>query len=98
MTADALTRDNRSKQRPIIKYPSVAPPPSVSRKRDIFYQLSLDPRDFSTNPSILSNYVTEMGKIKSRDQTLLTMKSQRLLGRTIRRAKMMGVIPTLSRY
>lgn len=38
-----------------------------------------------------------MGKIKSRAETGLTWKNQRRLGKAIRRAKMMGVIPVLSR-
>lgn len=37
-----------------------------------------------------------MGKVQSRAQTFLTAKNQRLLGKTIRRAKMMGIIPHLS--
>lgn len=38
-----------------------------------------------------------MGKIKPRSQTKLTWRSQRRLGKAIRRAKMMGIIPVLSR-
>lgn len=98
MTERALTYDTCTRTRPVLKSPAVAPPPSVARSKDVFHQLNLDPRDFSANPSVLSHFVTEMGKIKGRDQTMLTLKSQRLLGRTIRRAKMMGVIPNLSRF
>lgn len=75
----------------------VAPGPEAAIPQDSFHQLNLDPRDFTTNPTVLSYFVTEMGKIKPRTQTRLTSKSQRLLGRTIRRAKMMGIIPTLSK-
>ncbi|KAF8974182.1 hypothetical protein BDZ97DRAFT_2069159 [Flammula alnicola] len=81
----------------MFRKPVVAPGPEIARKHDTFHQLNLDPRKFTTNGAVLSHFVSEMGKIKSRDRTLLTLKSQRLLGRTIRRAKMMGVIPTLSR-
>lgn len=83
-------------QRPY-KRAAVAPAPAVARQRDTFHQLKLDPRHFTANAPVLSHFVTEMGKIKGRDQTGLTSKSQRLLGRTIRRAKMMGIIPTLSK-
>ncbi|KAH9482799.1 37S ribosomal protein rsm18, mitochondrial [Psilocybe cubensis] len=76
---------------------AVAPPSAVARKHDIFAQLNLDPRDFTTNHSILHEFVSEMGKIKSRRQTQLTVKSQRLLGKTIRRAKMMGIVSALSK-
>ncbi|KAF8913785.1 hypothetical protein CPB84DRAFT_1757515 [Gymnopilus junonius] len=98
ITERALTFDTCTRTRPPSRGPAVAPPPSVARAKDIFHQLNLDPRDFSTNPYMLSFFVTEMGKIKGRDQTMLTLKNQRLLGRTIRRAKMMGVIPNLSKY
>jgi len=54
------------------------------------------PRDFTANPVVLSEYLSEMGKIQGRAQTYLTAKNQRLLGKTIRRAKMMGIIPNLS--
>jgi small subunit ribosomal protein S18 len=45
----------------------------------------------------MSAFVTEMGKIKPRSVTNLTWRSQRKLGKAIRRAKMMGIIPQLSR-
>lgn len=81
----------------LFKRAVVAPGPSVTRNSDTFHQLKLDPRHFTSNSGVLQHFVTEMGKIKGRDQTGLTAKSQRLLGRTIRRAKMMGVIPVLSK-
>ena len=56
----------------------------------------MDPRDFTTNPVVLSEYLSEMGKIHGRTQTRLTAKNQRLLSKTIRRAKMMGIIPHFS--
>ena len=49
------------------------------------------------NPYVLNNYVSDMGKIFGRNITNLTMKNQRRLGKAIRRAKMMGVIPVLSK-
>lgn len=45
----------------------------------------------------MSRFVTSMGKIKSRSETQLTWKNQRRIGKAIRRAKMMGIIPVLSR-
>lgn len=38
-----------------------------------------------------------MGKIQGRSATNLTAKSQRLLGKSIRRAKHMGIMANLSR-
>ena len=79
-----------------VKRSRVALPSSTCRHRDPFYQLDLDPRDFTANPLVLSEYLSEMGKVQGRAQTYLTAKNQRLLGKTIRRAKMMGIIPHLS--
>ena len=45
----------------------------------------------------MSYFVTHMGKIKRRSETQLTWKNQRRIGKAIRRAKMMGIIPVLSR-
>lgn len=63
----------------------------------MFHQLQIDPLHEAMNSRLLSYFVTEMGKIKPRSATKLTWRSQRRLGKAIRRAKMMGVIPVLSR-
>lgn len=67
-----------------------------AREKDLFHQLSLDPVDFASTPSLLNEYLTAMGKIKNRPNTQLTRKSQRRLGKAIRRSRMMGIIPTFS--
>lgn len=74
-------------------------PPSAPQARynDIFRQLNLDPVDFALNPSVLSAYISEMGKIYGRNITGLTSRSQRRLGKAIRRARMIGILPQLSR-
>jgi len=77
--------------------PYLGPTAAESKKRDTFYQLGLDPLNEATNSTLLSYFVSEMGKIRSRAQTGLTWKNQRRLGKAIRRAKMMGIIPILSR-
>jgi small subunit ribosomal protein S18 len=79
------------------RFPRTPPPAPVARYNDMFRQLSMDPLDFSLNPSVLSNYISEMGKIYSRNVTGLTSRSQRRLGKAIRRARMIGVLPQLSR-
>jgi len=38
-------------------------------------------------------FINPMGKIKGRNETGLTWKSQRLVGKMVRRARAMGVIP-----
>lgn len=77
--------------------PKVGPSRAEAESRDIFRQLDIDPVKEALNTTLLSNFVTEMGKIKGRAVTGLTWRSQRRLGKAIRRAKMMGVIPVLSR-
>lgn len=79
------------------KPPYVGPDAKTSRYNDAFYQLGIDPLDECTNARLLSDFVTEMGKIKSRAVTGLTWRSQRRLSKAIRRAKMMGVMPMLSK-
>lgn len=92
-----LSHDRRvskfNKRRP----PQVAPTSREARGRDVFHQLDLDPLSLATYPMIMSHFVTEMGLIKPRTQTGLTVKSHRRLGKAIRRARMMGVIPILSK-
>lgn len=77
--------------------PQVGPDAKTSRHRDAFYQLGIDPLDECINSRLLSDFVTDMGKIRSRAYTGLTWRSQRRLSKAIRRAKMMGVIPLLSK-
>ena len=45
----------------------------------------------------MSEFVTRMGRIKKRNETRLTWKNQRKLGKAIRGAKMRGIIPLHSR-
>ncbi|XP_006459991.1 hypothetical protein AGABI2DRAFT_191766 [Agaricus bisporus var. bisporus H97] len=75
----------------------IAPPAPEARYKDIFRQLNIDPVDFTLNPHVLSTYISEMGKIYGRNITGLTCRSQRRLGKAIRRARMIGIIPQLSR-
>ncbi|THH15378.1 hypothetical protein EW146_g5085 [Bondarzewia mesenterica] len=79
------------------KRPLLGPGAAESREMDPFYQLGIDPLYEATNANLLAFFVTEMGKVRSRAETKLTWRSQRRLTKAIRRAKMMGVIPILSR-
>ena len=80
---------------PRTKRSLVGPSAADSRYMDAFYQLGIDPLYEATNSILLSSFVTEMGKVKGRAETKLTWHSQRRLTRAIRRAKMMGIMPTL---
>ncbi|KAG7096785.1 hypothetical protein E1B28_004195 [Marasmius oreades] len=98
ITPDRLKYNNVLKtERRHLTRPKVGPSKREARKADPFYQLNIDPLDMALNPFVLNNYVSDMGKIYGRNVTNLTMKNQRRLGKAIRRAKMMGVIPVLSK-
>ncbi|KAJ2689920.1 hypothetical protein IWW39_001144 [Coemansia spiralis] len=64
---------------------------------DPFVALDLDPLKAYKNASLLSNFVTDMGKIKPRYKTGLTPKSQRRVAQAIKRARAFGLIPVTSR-
>ena len=44
---------------------------------DVFHKLAIDPLSEATNSSIMSHYVSALGKILTRAETSLTWKSQR---------------------
>ncbi|KAJ8523494.1 hypothetical protein ONZ45_g122 [Pleurotus djamor] len=83
--------------RPRSRPPVVGPGSAESRYGDVFHQLGIDPLDQCMNPQLLAHFVSDMGKIYGRNVTKLTTRTQRRLGKAIRRAKMMGVIPILSK-
>jgi small subunit ribosomal protein S18 len=66
-----------------------------AKARDPFRLLKIDPLWEVKNTALLGHYVTEMGKIRPRKETELTVRSQRRLAKAIKRAKMMGIIPLL---
>ncbi|KAG2369592.1 hypothetical protein BDR07DRAFT_1604446 [Suillus spraguei] len=92
-----FSHDHRFKgPSPFLKRPLIGPGKKQAKQQDVFYRLGVDPLQEASNDVLMSSFVTEMGKIKHRAETGLTTKSQRRLGKAIRRAKMMGVIPVLS--
>jgi len=88
---DLLPREDPFRRKRALLGPGAA----ESRRNDWFYQLGIDPLDEATNPRLLSFFVTDMGKIKSRAETKLTWRNQRRLTKAIRRAKMLGIMPIL---
>ncbi|GAA6036599.1 hypothetical protein JCM8097_001245 [Rhodosporidiobolus ruineniae] len=75
----------------------LGPPTSFGPTHDPFVRYGIDPLDpkqGAMNPWIASEFVTSMGKIKPRGKTGLQRKSQRRVGKAIRRARSMGIIPT----
>jgi ribosomal protein S18 len=92
-----LTYQSRlSRERPKFTRPLVGPSRVIACKTDPFHLLNLDPVRECMNHQLLTTFVTKMGRILNRRETGLTMKNQRRLGKAIRRAKMMGIIPVLS--
>jgi small subunit ribosomal protein S18 len=91
--ADLLPHEDPFRRKRALLGPGAA----ESRRNDSFYQLGIDPLDEATNPQLLSYFVTDMGKMKSRAETKLTWRNQRRLTKAVRRAKMMGVMPILNK-
>jgi small subunit ribosomal protein S18 len=50
------------------------------------------------NFSIMSEYITEMGRIKPRSETGLRPVNQRKIAKAIRRAKGLGLMPGIYRH
>ncbi|KAH8999216.1 hypothetical protein EDB92DRAFT_942309 [Lactarius akahatsu] len=90
---DLLPREDPFRRKRALLGPGAA----ESRRGDWFHQLDIDPLDEATNPRLLSYFVTDMGKMKSRAETKLTWRNQRRLTKAVRRAKMMGVMPILNK-
>ncbi|KAE9410186.1 hypothetical protein BT96DRAFT_805839, partial [Gymnopus androsaceus JB14] len=80
-----------------VSKPQLGPSKRDAQFKDPFYRLGVDPLKHAMNPSMLTPFISEMGKVFGRAHTDLTKKNQRRLGKAIRRAKMMGIIPVLSR-
>ncbi|GAA5845019.1 hypothetical protein JCM3766R1_004850 [Sporobolomyces carnicolor] len=78
-----------------LAYP-LGPPTEFRHTHDPFARYGLDPlRDVSSlNPFWKAEFCTTMGKIKPRGKTGLQRKSQRRVGKSIRRARSMGLVPT----
>ncbi|KAN0063273.1 hypothetical protein ACQY0O_004437 [Thecaphora frezii] len=88
---------------PQVARPLLGPPNKEARANDLLHLNNLKPGkpslhdDSYKNGAILSNYISEMGKIMPRNATGLTRKSQRNIGKAIRRARAMGILPVMSR-
>jgi len=91
---DLLPREDPFRRKRALLGPGAA----ESRKNDWFYQLGIDPLDEAMNPRLLSYFVSDLGKMRSRADTKLTWRSQRRLTKAVRRAKMMGVMPILNKH
>jgi small subunit ribosomal protein S18 len=80
---------------PVGRPAKLGPDARTARQQDPFQKLRIDPRREAFNGTLLRNFISEMGKIKSRSVTGLSMQSQKRVAKAVRRAKMMGVMPVL---
>ncbi|RIB12604.1 ribosomal protein S18 [Gigaspora rosea] len=64
---------------------------------DVFEKLGLDPLKEYKNFRLLSNFVSDMGRILPRRTTGLSAKTQRKLAKAIKRARSFGLIPATHR-
>ncbi|KAH8704730.1 putative 37S ribosomal protein S18 [Talaromyces proteolyticus] len=65
---------------------------------DAFDALNINPLDQYKNFSIMSEYVTPMGRIKARKFTGLRPVNQRKIAKAIRRAIAVGLMPSVHRH
>lgn len=65
---------------------------------DNFKNAGVDPLDEWKSASLLSDFLTDMGRIKTREQTGLGARSQRKLAKAVRRARALGILPSTSKY
>jgi len=73
---------------------SMGPPKKQALQSDYFIrQGGLDPLNEPMNPRLHSRFVTNIGKIMNRGMTQLTWKNQRRMGKAVRRARAMGIMP-----
>ncbi|ROV89013.1 hypothetical protein VSDG_08728 [Cytospora chrysosperma] len=67
-------------------------------KKDIIDMLGLNPLDHYRNFSIISEFMTSMGRIKHSKETGLRPVNQRKMAKAIRRAIGMGIHPSVHRH
>ncbi|KAJ1904044.1 hypothetical protein LPJ81_002730 [Coemansia sp. IMI 209127] len=65
--------------------------------KDPFVSLGIDPLKHYKNTVMLSQFVTELGKIKPRKKSMLSAKSQNRVAKAIKRARAFGLIPLVSK-
>ncbi|KAL8692215.1 MAG: hypothetical protein Q9218_002715 [Villophora microphyllina] len=70
---------------------------SKGGKQDVFDVLNIHPLDEFKNPSMMTEYVTSMGRLRHRRETGLRAVNQRRISKAVRRAVGMGLLPTLNR-
>ncbi|KZZ97172.1 Ribosomal protein S18 [Ascosphaera apis ARSEF 7405] len=65
---------------------------------DVFDYLALNPLDLYKNYSVMSEYVSDMGRIKHSSETGLRPVNQRKISKAIRRAIGLGLMPSVYKH
>jgi len=65
---------------------------------DAFDALSLNPIDFYKNFAVMSEYMTDMGRIRHSNLTGLRQVNQRKIAKAIRRAIGLGLMPSIHKH
>lgn len=74
-----------------------APPPSRSPKRNLLRSLGLDAVDYK-DTATLRVFISERGKIRSRQVTGLSVQEQRQVATAIKNAREMALLPYPGRH
>ncbi|KAI5861180.1 ribosomal protein S18 [Durotheca rogersii] len=69
-----------------------------ARKRDLVDMLGINPLDMYRNFSVISEFMTEHGRIKRSADTGLRPKNQRKMAKAVRRAIGLGIHPSVHRH
>ena len=69
-----------------------------SQRTDVLDSLGVDPRTHYKNFAMMAEYVSEMGRIKHRNETGLRPVNQRRMAKAIRRAIGTGLMPSVYRH
>lgn len=97
-----LMYESLAEHKPPPARPLLGPTKREAIQTDQIHRLGLNPGkpslhdDSYKNGALLAVYCTELGKIKPRRETRLTIKSQRKVAKAIRRAKSMGLLPHMA--
>ena len=78
------------------RMPALGPSRGIVKRTDPFLALDINPLDEPFNPNLLTPFMTITGRIQPRKDTGLSRRNQRRLGKAIRRAQSMGIIPYFS--
>lgn len=65
---------------------------------DKFESHQIKPRDQYKSYNLLGEYITDLGRIRPREQTGLSAKNQRALAKSVRRARALSLLPSTSKH